>query len=1059
MEQNDNNFKKSIKEKSKQVKLAILTSVAGDCILAVIAFFLINSSYAFSVSRYVAIDFLAILLMVIWPMVTCVFFVLKEKYRINKYSLTWIFCITLSFFIGIVFFAGLFTHGEAIRGNLHPDEMDAFMDFYNSIQFGMEPYKYKTIYPPFISVLYGLIGQFVPINEITEHAYEIRESQMGSVIYVIYSVFLYGFLAWLVCSFKRGSLIEKVCFTTTLFFTRPFLYAFERGNSIVLTLLFIMLFLKWYTSSNIRFRICAYIALGLATGIKIAPFILILLLLRRREYLNTVIATAITAVLFFVPFIFTDGDIWILANNLSYTSSLFQGFVYSPDGTVRMMGFGGHVNFVNLINFLGRSFNFNAYFIGKYLNYLLLILGSGIVFVKKDLEEWKAVTILMGLMILCPGFSAIYTLIYMIPPLILYLNHYEENTKSADWYLFLFIVMMIPFLKTKNLFTEDVYSISITTLCEIISVNLLVIIVILFACYTFIEKLPHRTMAVIAFITLCLVGYPLYYKFQPTAVDAFYPMNYKGCKAQQGVTMHKGFYKYIKDNAAFTLNREKVLKSGLTVTLLNEFDLANEYEIIAGNTLLKQGMIKKQGKELVYIDSKTLESNYNGINDKLIVKIKNKGQQPLTLQYVGVTKPLDKLSTATYIDNSSEGFIRESGSLQMSEYSRFLLSGESLKRGILFRYAVPVELLNANGGKDIVFDLYINGNKIKSIPIKFAGYHYAIIDSMPGVSHNVINEIEFKLNASYLNSQFDPDADDRRRGIFIDYFGNVDQTFFVAKQAITMVSSEKKKHIELMIPNAQDSFSLTSLDKREWFYPANIIANKDICVIYAKNKNLNRSLKLQIEINGRKEIREVENSKFNEIAAVVIPSSAIDSARQISVMNLKLLNSDDNDGIFIKYAGPSVLQRDVKAEQFTPIKTDAKHKEGQQVYLSRTSGLYYDSEVKALQMLKKADILLDNRYMEDKNLEIDFSIAEGLSEYFEDKDKNMDVFLDNKYIMSVPLKSGKQKIVMNKTLWSHTKLISTLTIKSTLYDLSKRVHLPRGLRNRGVEISYIGVER
>ena len=67
-----------------------------------------------------------------------------------------------------------------------------------------------------------------------------------------------------------------------------------------------------------------------------------------------------------------------------------------------------------------------------------------------------------------------------------------------------------------------------------------------------------------------------------------------------------------------------------------------------------------------------------------------------------------------------------------------------------------------------------------------------------------------------------------------------------------------------------------------------------------------------------------------------------------------------------------------------------------------------DEKVKALRMDKKAEILLDNKYMDNKNMEIDFSIPEDLPEYFEDKDKYLEIFLDNESIMTVPLKPGQQ---------------------------------------------------
>ncbi len=395
----------------------------------------------------------------------------------------------------------------------------------------------------------------------------------------------------------------------------------------------------------------------------------------------------------------------------------------------------------------------------------------------------------------------------------------------------------------------------------------------------------------------------------------------------------------------------------------------------------------------------------------------------------------------------------------MTETSRFLFSGDCLKQGILFKYAVPIELINANIGREIVFNLYANGTKLKTIPIKSAGNHYAIIEPSSSVSSNIVDEIEFKLNASYTNEQFDFDTDDKRKGIFINYFGNVDQTHVATKQTIEMVSPNENKFIEVIVPGAQDSFGLTKFDKREWFYPSNIIDGKDICIIYGKNKNPNRSLKLQVEINGRKRIIDIENSKFGENTAVVIPFSTFNLPRKITVMNLKLLNANEDDGIFINYVGPSVLQQNIIADRFSPIATYSENKHELQKILKRTTGLYYDNEVKAFQMVKKVDILLDNKYMENKNLEIDFSIPEGLQEYFEGKDKNLEICLDNKPIMTVPLQQGKQKITINKSWWNCNLPVSKLTLKSSLYDLPKRVHLPRALRGRGLEFQFIGVER
>lgn len=1030
-------------------KQLLSISLAGDVFIAVIAYFLSRSSYSFSVSRYVDISLLTSLLLIIWPLLCFLFFTLKAKFNINKYSLTWIFCITLSFFVGIILFAGFFSNGESIRINLFSDEMDSFMDFFNSIQYGMTPYQHRTIYPPFISVVYGLIGQLVHLDGGTV---SVRASQMGRMIFLLYSSMLIVFLVLTTYFLKKGAPLPKILFVFLIFFTRPFLFALDRGNSVIIALLFIMLFLKWYTSTNILFRMCSYVALGVATGIKIAPFILILLILRRREYLNTVIATGITALVFLVPFIFTDGNLWILAKNLSFTSSLFQGFTYLPNGKLEMIGYGVYVNFVNLMNFLGRFFNFNAAFIGKYLNSTLLFIGCFIVLAKRNMEEWKAVTILIGLIILFPGFSAIYNLIYMIPPLILYIDYYEEKHKAADGYLLLFVLMMIPFLKTHLLFYEDVYGIRIATLWEMVSVNAMVIILILFSCHDFLKRLHHGKLLEFSSVVLCFIGYTLYYTMQPSSVDAFYPMNFMGAKAQQGVVMSKGFYKYIDQRALFTLNREKVVKTGLTVTILNENNEANEYEIYVDNALIKQGMIEKQDKALVYLEGKILKTDNTANSNTLKVEVKNKGKQQLTLQYVGNTIPLEKVANKEYfntnpleqldknmyLDDYSVGFFRNNDAIQMGTHSRFLFSGNSLKNGILFKYAVPSELLISNFGKDIVLDIIVNKNKIKTIPITSSGEHYTLIEQFPVLYFDGANEVEFKLNAFYTNKQYEYDENEESRGIFIRYFGNLNK----------QLSGDTKP------------FTLTPSEKREWFYPANAVNGKDVCIIYEKNRNFNRNLQIQVEVDGRKEIRNVENSKFNEIAADIIHSEELGLSRKISALNLKLLNGDENDKVSINYVGPSVLNRDLKADQFTVEYTDKdKNYNWALEGLKRTKGLHYDPDTKSLRMVNKAEILLDNYYMKDKNLELVFRIPEGLSKYFDEKDKNVKVYLDNEAIRSVLLREGVQKVIINKTHWNRDKRVSVLAIKSTLYDLSKRKHMTVGLRERGLEILYIGTER
>lgn len=77
------------------------------------------------------------------------------------------------------------------------------------------------------------------------------------------------------------------------------------------SVIFIALFLMFYNSENKKMRYLAYIFLGIATAIKIYQGLFGLLVLRRdleqRDLKDTLICVAICALIFFLPFLLTDG--------------------------------------------------------------------------------------------------------------------------------------------------------------------------------------------------------------------------------------------------------------------------------------------------------------------------------------------------------------------------------------------------------------------------------------------------------------------------------------------------------------------------------------------------------------------------------------------------------------------------------------------------------------------------------------------------------------------------------------------------------------------------------
>ena len=1021
----------------KGFKKIIIISMLGCILIGLLLYIISQSPNVDLINRFVDFSLFAKLTIIGWPILTFITFFIFERFKITKYSICRLTCVILSFFIVMLFVVGILTHGEAMRSILFSDRNDTFMDFYHSVRAGTGSYQSNNIYPPLIVNFYNFLAKFIPLNDLST-AFNIRGSQMGRMLYLVYTSIVIIFLVKQIYSFKKGTKFEKAFFTLLTFFTLPFMFALERGNSILPTLLFVLIFIRFYTSTTKWLRIGSYIALGIATGIKIAPAILILLILRKKDYLKTLQAGIVICLIFIIPFLFTDGNVFILANNLNNATSYFQGALPIHDGSLRMMGHGAYVNFVNLVSLLGRYYNFNAYFIGRYINYIILIIGCIVVLFKTEMEEWKALTILMGLMVIFPGFSAIYCLIYMIIPFIEYIDYYEENHKPVDGYLILFVLLFIPFVNFKitdfGLFSNDVNGMRLTTAYESVAIVLLVIFLMVTEVYSIISNLRRRNEAGIICLFSVVAGYYLFYNFQPVTVDAFYPSCFLGEKAQNGFLMDKGLYKYIKDEAFIDLACKDVLQQGLTISLSNDNTVANDYEVYVENTPLKKGQIASGSKELIFIDGNALNT-YAG-EKKITVDIKNLGKGPLSLIYIGATRPFSSIKgfagkeAATYIDVNSVGLFRDKNALIMEPYSRFLVSSDCMKKGMLFQYWIPYELINANKNREMHLDIYLNKVKIKTIPIIKYGVYYEVIDNISGISHENVDEIECRINGFYTNEQFDLDNDDRKRSIVFISFDNL-------------------KRDDFTIDNY---FSIKPSNKIKLYYDTSYFKDKDLCIIYSKNQNLNQELFLQTKIDNNVVSNEpIEKSKENGLMAKIIPFSILNTSRQISELIIKMNSSDEDSELFINYLGPTILQENLDVDR---DKDDLKKS------LKRTSGLYYSDDIKALRMGKKAEILFDTNFIYDKDMEIDINVPRYLFKFNQNKQKKLDVYVDKRFIMSYDVKEGRQKIIIDKNCWKNDKKTTTLTLKSSAtYNMAKDAFLPKELDDRSIELSYIGIGR
>lgn len=67
-----------------------------------------------------------------------------------------------------------------------------------------------------------------------------------------------------------------------MFFSMPFLFAFERGNSVIIAFALIIFYAFTYNIPDKKIKYFSFIALGVVTALKVVPAILGVLLIKEK---------------------------------------------------------------------------------------------------------------------------------------------------------------------------------------------------------------------------------------------------------------------------------------------------------------------------------------------------------------------------------------------------------------------------------------------------------------------------------------------------------------------------------------------------------------------------------------------------------------------------------------------------------------------------------------------------------------------------------------------------------------------------------------------------------
>ena len=641
---------------------------------------------------------------------------------------------------------GVLSNGVTVS-NLLFNKDDVFMDFFNSVvDCSGDAYgESGVIYPPLVVLFYKFCSMFFNIDSMK--ASEVRETSLGMIIFVCFTIVSYILFAKLIYKYKNGSFANKSLFAFFTLFSFPMIYLIERGNIIVLVLPLLLYFVNEYDSDVKYKRHLAYICLAISVAIKIYPvFFGLLLLKKKKNFKNILLCIFYGAVFFFIPFIFVGGfsQLGVLIHNILYTSSMFGS-----------KGFGFKVSISNTFSLFGHVFNHVRLFetAGTMFLIITVLAGLFLILFNKWNEDWKIYAVISLIIILVPGFSYIYSVAYMIIPLLFFLN--KKETKWIDYiYSLLFIAQFIFLVaKTDELFpsfNSAELNCNIATVVE--SIALLAMLVLLYfdgiitffrlSRHTKVLKIPVNLIVCIAVVCAIAVSgvFSVYYTpsksgFSVTSVESFTPYD------DDDKTL-ESFYSYVDDEigSAKTVAFPRVdfLSSKINNKNIRYFDISYDSKSLKTTKSLtkyspeyiiiynvSQSEIKDSEMQISYSELKTYMNMYKEISKSCW----SKGYEKVKSYYINDSIELAVWKKSENKKNTSwknggngtqESPFEISTAEQLYNFSEFVNSGNSLKNKYV-ELTNDIDMSSIKNFKPIGFE--VNPFQFKGI---FNGNGYAI---------------------------------------------------------------------------------------------------------------------------------------------------------------------------------------------------------------------------------------------------------------------------------------------------------------------------------------------
>ncbi|MCR4610562.1 MAG: glycosyltransferase 87 family protein, partial [Lachnospiraceae bacterium] len=269
--------------------------------------------------------------------------------------------------------------------------------------------------PPLTYICYFLLAcvSIIPDNSYLNYYYQPMWTMLFVIILCVTMIMIFEIC---VRQFPVEFYFDALLIGASICFSYPMIFSIERGNNVIVSALMVSVFVFYY-DNNIKWKKeIALICLAIASGMKISPAILGILLVYKKDW-SAVCRLALYDTLFFIgPFVFLKGGINNLFQMIHNLNLWFTTYVSYNEGT------GFVASYVKYIRFF-----YDCRYISDTSYKILTVLKSEVSFILllgafHFEEKWKCVFNVILVLLVLPTTSAAYCLLYLIPFTVLFLN-------------------------------------------------------------------------------------------------------------------------------------------------------------------------------------------------------------------------------------------------------------------------------------------------------------------------------------------------------------------------------------------------------------------------------------------------------------------------------------------------------------------------------------------------------------------------------------------------------------------------------------------------------------